>query len=104
MHVHVARARAAPPELSPAAGPAPAFVGIDVAPAHLEVALRPADTVIRVANDPTGHAALLVHLAARPVALVAVEATGGYEQGGVAALTAAAVPVAVLNPRQVRDF
>ncbi len=57
-----------------------------------------------VVNDPQGIAALVARLHALPVTLVAVEATGGWEAAMVTALHAAAVPVAVLNPRQVRDF
>ena len=52
-----------------------------------------------------GVAELLERLAASgPVALIVVEATGGYEIPLVAALSTAGLPVVVINPRQVRDF
>jgi transposase len=80
------------------------FVGIDVSKAHLDVAVRPSGVHFRVANDPAGHAALVDRL--RPLAptLVVLEATGGYESAAVAALQAAGIPVAAVNPRQARDF
>lgn len=88
----------------PATSAPTSFVGIDVAKDHLDVALRPADVTFRVSNDAAGHGEVLARLTDLPVTLVVLEATGGYEQAVVAALTAAHVPVAVLNPRQVRDF
>ena len=39
----------------------------------------------------------------RPM-LVLLEATGGFERAAVGALAAEGLPVAVVNPRQVRDF
>jgi transposase len=80
------------------------FVGIDVSKAHLDVALRPTGAAFRVSNDPAGHAALVERLRPPAVALVVLEATGGYELPAVAALQAAALPVAAVNPRQARDF
>jgi transposase len=82
----------------------PNFVGIDVSKAHLDVAARPAAAAFRVTNDPAGHAALVERLRPLAPALVVVEATGGYELPAVAALRAAAIPVAAVNPRQARDF
>jgi len=43
-------------------------------------------------------------LAKLDIELVAVEATGGYETNLVVALQTAGIPVAVVNPRRVRDF
>ncbi len=88
--------------LSPS--PTASYVGIDVSQDFLDVAQRPAGVRDRVPNDATGYTTLLARWADCPPVVVAVEATGGYEQGVVAALTAAQLPVAVLNPRQVRDF
>jgi transposase len=79
-------------------------VGIDVAKAHLDVAVRPAGDPWRVANDEAGVAALVARLAPLAPALVVLEATGGLERLAAAALAAAGLPVAVVNPRQVRDF
>jgi transposase len=80
------------------------FVGIDVSKARLDVAARPGGAAFRVANDPAGLAALVERLRPLAPALVVVEATGGYELPAVAALQAAGVPVAAINPRQARDF
>lgn len=82
----------------------PLFVGIDVAKAHLDVALRPAGTHERLANDEEGIAHLVPRLAAARPTLIVLEATGGLEVPVTAALAAASLAVAVVNPRQVRDF
>lgn len=83
---------------------APAFVGIDVAKAHLDVHVRPAGLAFREPNDDAGIAAVAARLAPLAPAAVVLEATGGYEVPAVAALTAAGLPVAVVNPRQARRF
>lgn len=82
------------------AGP---FVGIDVSKDHLDVALRPG-TAFRVPNDPAGHAGLAARLLPLAPELVVLEATGGLELPAAAALAAAGLPVAAVNPRQARDF
>jgi transposase len=85
--------------------PAPAaFVGIDVAKDHLDVAVRPAGDHFRLANDPAGLAALVARLRPTAPTLVVLEATGGYETPAVAASQAAGLAVAAVNPRQARDF
>src|SRR5271157_4682673 len=78
------------------------FVGIDVSKAHLDVACDGKRTIARHINDAQGCAALAHEL--RDAGLVVVEATGGYELEIVLAMQSAGVPVAVVNPRQVRDF
>ncbi len=80
------------------------FVGIDVAKAELVVAIHPTNERWTVANDERGVRTLVERLRATPPTLIVLEATGGYELLGVAALVAAALPVVVANPRQVRDF
>lgn len=80
------------------------YVGIDVAAAHLDIAVRPSGESWRVANDPAGIAHLVERLAGAQAALVVLEATGGLEVAVTAALGAAGLNVAVINPRQVRDF
>jgi transposase len=80
------------------------FVGIDVAKANLDIALRPTGEHERVPNDETGIAHLVGRLQAARPTLVVLEATGGLEVPLVAALAAAGLAVAVVNPRQVRDF
>jgi len=80
------------------------FVGIDVSKARLDVAARPGGHAFRVANDPAGLAELVGRLAPLAPALAVVEATGGYELAAVAALRAAGIPVAAVNPARARDF
>jgi transposase len=78
--------------------------GIDVSKDHLDVATYPAGTPFRVPNTPDGFAALAARLSPLAPALVVLEATGGYESAAAAALHVAGVPVAVVNPRQAREF
>jgi transposase len=80
------------------------FVGIDVSKARLDVAIRPQAAAFDEPNDPAGVAALVARLEALAPALIVVEATGGLETPLVVALAAARLPVAVVNPRQARDF
>src|SRR2546426_6296200 len=82
---------------------APVFVGIDVSQAQLDIALRPAGH-FTAPNDDAGIAKVVDQLRAVTPAVVLLEATGGLELPLVGALAAAAVPVVVVNPRQVRDF
>lgn len=77
------------------------FVGIDVAKDRLDVG-ESSGAVWSVPNDRTGIAQLVARLSA--VELIVLEATGGYESAVAGALAAADFPVAVVNPRQVRDF
>ncbi len=80
------------------------YVGIDVSKARLDIAARPSGETCRVANDEEGIEALLDRLRGMRPALVVLEASGGYERPVVAALAAGRLPVAVVNPRQARDF
>ena len=80
------------------------FVGIDVAKAQLDIALRPSGERWAVTNDDAGIAALVTQLQAIAPQLIVLEATGTYQRAAVAALSVAGLPVAVVNPRQARDF
>jgi transposase len=80
------------------------FVGIDVSKAHLDVHLRPQGEGFRLANDPDGIAALVERLAPLAPAGIVLEATGGFEAPVAAALAAAGLSPALVNPRQARDF
>ncbi len=82
----------------------PMFVGIDVAKAELVVVVRPSGDTWTVPNDASGLRTLVQRLEHTAPTLLVLEATGGYELPCVAALLAAALPVVVVNPRQVRDF
>src|SRR6266567_5089698 len=78
------------------------YVGIDVAKARLDVALGLNGERFAVANDERGISALLKRL--EPTDLVIIEATGGLEVPVASTLATAGIAVAVVNPRQVRDF
>ena len=80
------------------------FVGIDVAKDHLDMAVRPEGTTWHVPYTTEGMAQLVEALKPWTVELVVVEASGGLQTRLVAALAAAHLPLAVVNPRQVRDF
>jgi transposase len=80
------------------------FVGIDVSKQTLDVARRPEAERRRFTYDAVGLQALMETLKSWGPIFVVVEATGGLERAVVAELAAAAIDVAVLNPRQVRDF
>ena len=80
------------------------IIGIDVAKATLDVYVHPSGARFPVSNDEDGIKTLLDRLKAFPQATVILEATGGLEFSVAAALTSADFPVAIVNPRQVRDF
>jgi transposase len=80
------------------------FVGIDVSKETLDIALRPSAQRWTEANDAAGAERLAKRLKAASPELVVLEATGGYEILIATALAAAGLQVAVVNPRQVRDF
>lgn len=79
-------------------------VGIDVSKATLDCAAMPARCSLRVSNDDAGIAQLISWLRDVNPDLVVLEASGGYETAAATALAGALFGVAVVNPRQVRDF
>jgi transposase len=79
-------------------------VGIDVANAWLDVAVRPSGATWRTANAEADLPALVERLQALGPQLVVLQATGGYERAVVALLATVGLPIAVVNPRPVRDF
>ena len=82
----------------------PCFVGIDVSETHLDVSVRPLGESFRVSHDDAGFVTLIARVRPFAPAVVVLEATGGYEVTLAAALAGAGLPVAVVNPRQIRDF
>src|SRR5437868_13839974 len=81
------------------------FIGLDVCREFLDLHVRPTGQVGRFPTTPAGHRQLLAALPApEAVGRIVLEATGGLEAPVAAALAAAGYPVAVVNPRQVRDF
>jgi transposase len=82
----------------------PCYVGLDIAKAHVDLAVHPSGASPRFAHDETGLMALVTYLQPLAPTLIVLEATGGYETDVAAALALAGLPVAIVNPRQVRDF
>ena len=80
------------------------IIGIDVSKDRLDVAVRPSGEVFAIERNPAGLEQLTLRLGALSPALVALEATGGFETIVAAALGAARLPVVVVNPAQIRAF
>lgn len=81
------------------------FVGIDVSKHFLDVAVNhDSAKLLRVRYDDQGLAQLVQHFQAITPRLIAMEATGGLERRVFQHLTLAGMAVAVVNPRQIRDF
>jgi transposase len=80
------------------------FVGIDVSKDTVEVAVRPSGEYKGFANNDEGLADMVAWIEAFSITLVVLEATGGYEMGAARMLAGKNIPMAVVNPRQVRDF
>ncbi|MGL9740537.1 IS110 family transposase [Serratia sp. (in: enterobacteria)] len=84
--------------------PSPLCVGIDVSKATLDIAASSAIEQFSVANDADGFDSIITELRKHDVALVLMEATGGLEAAVACALQAEGFEIAVVNPRQARDF
>lgn len=80
------------------------FVGIDVSKDRLDIHLRPSGEAFALPRHHEGLGQLVERLKAQHVALVVLEATGGFEITVATALAAARLPVAIVNPRQIRSF
>jgi transposase len=81
------------------------FVGIDVSKDRLDVHLLPQGERFAVSNDGAGAAQLRERLVALGEhALVVMEATNTFWKLSATTLAGAGLSVAVVNPRQVRDF
>jgi len=80
------------------------FVGIDVSKERLDVHVRPGGESFAVSRDGKGLEELVGRLRTLSPTLVAVEATGGFETIVAAAVAGAALPLAVVNPAQIRHF
>ena len=78
------------------------FVGIDVSKDRLDVHLRPSGEAFAVSRDGAGIAVLVDRLRPLAPALVALEATGGFEITVAAGIAGAGLPLAVINPAQIR--
>jgi len=84
--------------------PIESFVGIDIAKNTLDLRFEPAGESLHIAYDDAGIAEICQRLVAMAPTLIVMEATGGLETRLASELAASALPVAVINPRQARDF
>ena len=80
------------------------YVGIDVSKDRLDVHVQPTGEAFAVARDGEGLVALVARLKPLAPSLVAVEATGGFEMTVAAAIAGAELPLAVVNPAQIRHY
>lgn len=84
--------------------PEPIVVGVDIAKKTFDAAIGCTGDIHSFSNDDAGHEALIAALVGRTVALIVMEATGGLERHLACALQTAGFAIAVVNPRQARDF
>lgn len=80
------------------------FVGLDVSKDRVDAHVQPTGDRFAVGTDEAALATLVTRVSAVSPTLVVLEATGGYEIPVTAALANAGLPVAVVNPRQIRDY
>ncbi|MDK3159810.1 transposase [Kamptonema cortianum] len=80
------------------------WVGIDVSKATLDIYLRPMGKALKIANTQSAISTLVEQLKSYDLNLIVLEATGGLETELIIQLQAAQLPVALINPRQGRDF
>ena len=80
------------------------WIGIDVSKKRLDVCIRPTDIAFSYANQPNEITQLVERIKAESPELVVMEATGGLHLSAASAIESAGIAVAVVNPRQVRDF
>jgi len=80
------------------------FIGIDISKEHCDLAVIPDGTQRRFSNNEEGQEAILAFILPLRPARIVIEATGGYEMGVMRTLADSQLPVAAVNPRQVRGF
>jgi len=80
------------------------FVGVDVSKDRLDIHVRPSGESFDVSRNGEGLAMLVDRLKHLSPALIVLEATGGFETAVAAAVASSGLPLAVVNPRQIRDF
>ena len=80
------------------------FVGIDISKEELVVAVRPTAELKTFSNTERELPALVCFLQGISASAIVLEATGGFARAAVNAMALAALPVVVVNPRQIRDF
>lgn len=80
------------------------FVGIDVSKGTLDLCIKPSGETLHVDYDDKGISEIVNRLVALGPTLIVLEATGGLEMRLAGELAAKSLPVAIINPRQARDF
>lgn len=80
------------------------FVGIDVSKVTLDVHVHPLGLVFSVDRTEAGIEVLADKLQVQAIALVALEATGGYETLVVYGLRSLGFPAVIVDPAQVRHY
>jgi len=80
------------------------FVGVDVSKGTLDICIEPAGETLHVEYDDAGISQVVKRLVELVPTLIVVEATGGLEMRLAGELAAKSLPVAIINPRQARDF
>ncbi|MCS7192171.1 MAG: transposase [Armatimonadetes bacterium] len=80
------------------------YVGIDISKEKLDVAFRPTGEFLQFRNDEEGIEELKGRLLCLPVAIVVMEASGGYERLFFAILSLSGIPCSLVNPKRVREF
>ena len=80
------------------------FVGIDVSKHSLDIQIDPVGEFLHVSYDDAGVADVCRRLLRLAPTLIVMEATGGLEVRLAGELASRGLAVAVVNPRQVRDF
>lgn len=80
------------------------YIGVDVSKDALDVATYASNKKWRFSNNDVGITQLIIEFKETNIALVVIEATGGYETQLACALNKAGIPCAVVNPRETRDF
>lgn len=80
------------------------YIGVDVAKDHLDVAIRPEGKIWTIQNNDKEIKELVTQIQETSPELIVMEATGGLEINVASSLALTGLPVAVVNPRQVRDF
>lgn len=80
------------------------FAGIDVSKSTLDVCVEPTEMTLHVSYDEAGIGQIVSRLKEAAPTLIVMEATGGLEVRIATELAGKGLPVAVINPRQARDF
>lgn len=80
------------------------YIGIDVSKAMLDIFISSRNKYIQAQNNATGIKKLIKEFRLYSNVLVVMESTGGYEKYAAQALAKVGISVAIINPRQIRDF